>query len=145
MMRGTDRICTPPRGISDAEWERMERVRNFLCGYQLCADMLNLRQFERKRARPFCDPCDCDDILRGSERFWRARMFEVGALIDSMPNGREKLLLYYHYIHGESIEHIGDILGVSRRTSYRIHFKGLRTASAIFEREKRAGKISDSY
>ena len=136
-MRMRIRQGKPPRGFCDEEWARMETARNFLCGYQLCADMLGLRRFERKRAHAFCDPCECEDVLQGSERFWRARMHEIGTLINSMPNGREKLMLYYHYIHGESIEHIGDVLGVSRRTSYRIHTKALRLASELFECRKK--------
>ena len=129
----------PPRGFTAEEWGRMEEVRNFLCSFQLCAEMLNLRRFERKRARPFCDPCDCEDILQGSERFWRARMYEVGKLINKMPSGHEKLMLYYHYIHGESIEHISDVLGVSRRTGYRIHARALRTASGLFCHQNKIG------
>ena len=115
---------------------RVEEVRNFLCSYQLCADMLKLRRYERKRAKPFLDPCECDDVLKGSERFWRARMFSVGALIGSMPNGREKLLLHYHYVHGESIEHIADVLDVSRRTGYRIHEKALLRAAGLYAAQK---------
>ena len=39
---------------------RIEAVRNFLCGYQLCLDMLNLRRYERKRAYQFDDEFDDD-------------------------------------------------------------------------------------
>ena len=115
--------------------ERIEYTRNFLCGYQLCADMLNLRRYERKRAKAFSDDCDCDDILLGSEAFWRARMYEVSTLISSMKNGREKLILYYHYVRGESIEHAANILGISRRTGYRLHQKGLLLASFLLKKE----------
>lgn len=117
--------------------ERVEEVRNFLCGYRLCLDMLRVRQYERKRARAFDDECDCEDILRGNEALWRARMFEVGSLIGQMRNGREKLILYYHYVKGESIEHAADLLGVSRRTGYRLHEKGLFQASFLFDRMKK--------
>ncbi len=109
----------------------VEQVRNFLCGYRLCLDMLNLRRYERTRLRgrpSFDDPCDCEDVLQGSESFWRARMYEVGLLIDGLPNGREKLMLYYHYIQGDSIERISDRLGISRRTGYRLHRRGLALA-----------------
>ena len=116
----------------------VEEVRNFLCGYQLCVDMLNLKKYERKRAAVFRDECDCDDILAGSETYWRARMFEVGSLISSMKNGREKLILYYHYIRGESIERAADLLGVSRRTGYRIHKRALLLASFLYARTKKA-------
>jgi len=115
----------------------VEEVRNFLCGYQLCLEMLNLKRYERKRASCFSDECDCVDVLAGNESFWRARMFEVSSLISSMKNGREKVILYCHYIKGESIEHAADILGVSRRTGYRIHQRGLLMASFLYARMKK--------
>jgi len=118
----------------------IEEVRDFLCGYQLCLEMLNLKRYERKRAATFSDPCDCTDILAGNEAFWRARMFEIGSLISSMKNGREKVILYCHYIKGESIEHAADILGVSRRTGYRIHQRGLLMASFLYARLKKQKK-----
>ena len=117
--------------------DRIEAVRNFLCGYQLCIDMLNLKKYERRRRERFADPCDCDDLLMEDEVFWRARMFEVKALISDMKNGREKLILYYHYIQGESIERAADLLGVSRRTGYRAHQKGLLMASFLYEKMKK--------
>lgn len=125
-----------PRTVQSTD-ERIERARNFLCGYQLCMDMLNLRQYERRRANVFRDPCDCEDILSQGEPYWRARMTEVGELISSMKNAREKLILYYHYIRGESIEHAANILGVSRRTGYRLHQKGLAVAAALLEKAER--------
>ena len=110
----------------------LEEVRNFLCSYQLCLDMLNLRRYERKRAKRFSDPCDCADILSGDEAYWRARMFEVGTLISRMPNGREKLVLYWHYVKGESFERIAGGFGCSRRTSYRLHMRALERAAVLF-------------
>ena len=89
---------------------RIARARNFLCSYQLAADMLELRRYERKRAKPFWEECDCDDLLAGNEAFWRARMFEVSSLLSGMKNGREKLILYYHYVRGESIEQAANLL-----------------------------------
>lgn len=120
---------------------RIEEVRNFLCSYQLCRDMLNLRQYERRRASYFDDECNCDDILAGNEATFRARMQEIGNLIAGMKNGREKVILYYHYIKGESIEHSADILGVSRRTGYRIHQRGLLMISFLYERMKKTKNI----
>lgn len=117
--------------------ERVVRTRNFLCGYQLCVDMLNLRKYERRRATRFEEIFDGEDILTGNEALWRARMHEVAALIDSMRNSREKLMLYYRYIRGESIERAADMLGISRRTGYRLHQKGLFMASFLLERMKK--------
>ena len=114
-------------------------VRDFLCGYQLCVDMLHLRRYERRRAYVFCDPCECEELLAGNESYWHARMYEVESLINAMRNGREKLMLYYHYIRGESIEHAADLIGVSRRTGYRLHSKGLLMASFLFKKMKKSG------
>ena len=116
---------------------RIEAVRNFLCGYQLCLDMLNLRRYERKRSYQFDDEFDGEDILSGNEAYWRARMFAVGSLIEKMKNGREKLMIYYHYVRGESIEHAANLLDVSRRTGYRLHERGLLSASFLYERMKK--------
>lgn len=135
----------PPCGMDAEEATRVEQMRNFLCSYQLCIDMLNLRKYERRRAHRFHDPCICDEVLMGNEQFWRSRIMEVGRLIDSMPNGREKLLLYYHYVHGETVEHIGKELGVSVRTSYRLHGKALRRAAELYRRmqEQRQQKMAN--
>lgn len=123
--------------MEESEKTRIERVKNFLCGYQLCIDMLNLRKHERKRADRFQEVFDGEELLVGNETLWRARMHEVAALIDSMRNSREKIILHYHYIRGESIEHAADLLGVSRRTGYRLHDKGLFMASFLYERMKK--------
>jgi len=113
---------------------RRERARNYLSGYQLCLDMLNLRRYERKRAQSFGEYCNCDELLQCNEVFWRARMYEIKTLIDGMRNGREKSILYYHYICGESIDRAADLLDISRRTGYRLHQKGLITVSFLMDR-----------
>ncbi len=123
---------TPPAPISDEE--RINRARNFLCGYQMCVDMLHLRRYERRRSQGFEEVCDCDDLLACDEVFWRARMFQIKSLIDSMKNGREKALLYYHYICGESIDRASDLLDISRRTGYRLHQKALLAVSFLLDR-----------
>ena len=119
---------------------RIEKGRDFLNSYPLCMDMLDLRRYERKRGRFAQEMTEQEDILSGNEAYWRARMFEVKALVDRMKNGREKLILYYHYIRGESIEHIANTLGISRRTGYRLHQRALYTVACLLEREQRDKK-----
>ncbi len=121
--------------------ERIEEVRSFLRGYLMCQDMLQLRRYERKRAARAEMPEDLNSILLGNEAFWRCRMYQVKALIAAMRNGREKLMLYYHYMAGESIEHAANLLDVSRRTGYRMHERGLRTAAALYQRMQKKGEL----
>ena len=122
---------------------QIEAVRNFLCSYQVCLDMLNLRKYERRRAKVFDDPFECGDVLAGGEAFWKARMYEVRSLLSSMRNGREKVILYYHYIRGMSIEHAADMIGVSRRTGYRLHQKGLFMVSFLHKRLQKKDEFSE--
>ena len=114
----------------------IREVKTFLCSYQYCLDILQLRKYERRRARRMEIPeeVEFDNLIVGSELFWRARLHEIEAFVNALPSGRERLLLYYHYIRGESIEHVANILGVSRRTAYRTHTKALIRAAALFHR-----------
>ena len=123
--------------------EMIEAVRNFLCSYQVCLDMLKLRKTERRRAHVFDDPFECGDVLAGGEAFWKARMYEVRGLLAGMRNGREKVILYYHYIRGMSIEHAADMMDISRRTGYRLHQKGLFMASFLYRNKRKNAEKSE--
>ena len=118
---------------------RAEAARDYLCGYRLGMDMLHLKRYERKRAKPFEELCRCEDVLMGNELLWQARMLEIESLIASLRNGREKLMLYYHYLRGESVERAADLLGVSRRTGYRILNRGLLVVGILLERREKNG------
>ena len=126
---------------ADVSEDEIEEVRQFLCSYQLCLDLLNLRKHERRRAKKFDEPFVCDDVLEGSESLWRLRIYEVQELISSMRNCREKVLLYYHYVRSMSIEHAADMIGVSRRTGYRLHRKGLFMISFLYRKKEKKSSI----
>ena len=113
---------------------RIEAARELLSSYRLCLDMLNLRKYERKRAYRYAEEVEATDLFEGNEVYWRARMNEISSLISAMRNSREKVLLYYHYIRGESIEHVADHMDVSRRTGYRLHERGLHSVGIMMER-----------
>ncbi len=110
------------------------RVRGFLRSYLLCRLLLQVCREEREALLRDAHDLDTDMILRSGETFWRARMYEVGQLIDALPNTPEKLYLYYRYIRGESTEHIADRLGVSRRTGYRLQNRALALATEKCEK-----------
>ncbi len=114
-----------------------EAVKNFLLGYRMCEDMLCLRSYERKRGREQELPGEFSSILLGNEAYWRARMLAVQTLIGKMKNGREKLMLYYRYMGGETVEHAASLLNISRRTGYRLLERGLYSAALLYERMKR--------
>ena len=115
--------------------EKLREVKEYLSGYRFCVEMLQLRQYERIHPSFFDDPID-EKLLSGNEALWKSRMLEIGLLVGSLPNGRAKLVLHYRYIKGMSVERIADLLGISRRTGYRLHDKGLFLALLAYERRK---------
>ena len=114
--------------------ETCTAAQELLRSYQLCAEMLYLRRDEKERAADAGDDTPQTGLLAGSEAYWQAQMYEAEQLIAALRSGREKLLLYYRYIRGESVEHAADLLGVSRRTGYRLHRRGLLAAEELLSR-----------
>ena len=125
------------RKYEKEELEAMEEAKDFLRGYRVCIEMLGLRKYERRRLQGG-DLSGCEEILAGDEAYWRARLYAVNALLGRMKNGREKLLLYYHYVKGESVERAASLLGVSRRTAFRIHQRALLCAFHLLKSTKKS-------
>ena len=117
------------RKYEKEELEAIAAAKDFMNGYRMCRDLLGLRQYERKREAARGEESGFADVMAGDEAFWRARMHAVGSILGKMKNGREKLMLYYHFIKGYSVEHIAVRLGVSRRTGFRILDRGLLMVS----------------
>ena len=122
------------RDTVNFEQGAIQAAQDFLCGYQFCLDMLDLRKYERKRLG--CDDSDgvCETLMAADEADLRARMYGISATLNRMRDGREKLILYYRYIKGMSVERASALLGVSRRTGYRLHTKGLQTVARMLEK-----------
>ncbi len=113
-----------------------EAAKDFLEGYRLAVDMLGLRQYERKRLSSCAEEAleRCGERITGDESYWRMRLYEVEAVLDSMRNGRDKLILYYRYVRGMSVERAASLLGVSRRTGYRLHARGLSRVALLLKK-----------
>lgn len=108
--------------------EDIKKVEEYLKGYSLNRKLVELEKYEK-------------EYFGGDEAEWearelpadlplaRVRMFEIRHFVMALPNCEEKLLLYYRYIKGESIENCAELLGVSRSTAYRIKDKALALAA----------------
>ena len=108
--------------ISEEEIRRMDR---YLRGYETYRRFLALDRYERE----FLGYEERLDEMTGDVSMARARMFEVRQFILSLKNSDEKLLLYYHYVRGESVERCGELLGISRAGAYRLKRRALILAA----------------
>ena len=92
---------------------------------------------------------DCDRVLRSyrtmndvlmSSRAWgrtfgdddnldeaamRAQMYAIRSAILEVEDSRERLLLYHYYVKGRTLEACAKIIGVSRRSIYRIKVRAI--------------------
>ena len=105
---------------------------NYLKGYQINRRILRLDRYEKQ----YFDPDETDVEAFGEAPLARARMFEIRHFVMRMENSNEKLILYYHYIKGESIEKCAELFGVSRSTAFRMRNRALTMAAE--ERAKNA-------
>ncbi len=108
--------------ITEAEIRDMDL---YLKGYQTSRRLLRLDRYERE----FLGYRETSDEILGDSAMARARMFQIRHFIINLKNGDEKLLLYYHYVRGESVEKCAELLGISRASGFRLKKKALALAA----------------
>ncbi len=108
----------------------IKQTDNFLKGYQLNRKLLRLDRYEKE----YFGGDDSDFESIGEVPLARARMFEIRHFIMDMDNCDEKLLLYYHYIKGESVDRCAELLGISRSSAFRMKKRALVKASQRLEK-----------
>ncbi|MBP3314183.1 MAG: hypothetical protein J6M03_00030 [Clostridia bacterium] len=115
--------------------EEFSEVENYLRTYAFYKKLLMLDKYEQDYfAKPKTQYPEALD--RPSEiALAHAKMFEVRHFIMSMQNCNEKLLLYYHYVRGDSVERCAELIGISRSSAFRLKKRALILA-AEFYRDK---------
>lgn len=123
----------------------IEAAKDFLSGYRMCVEMLGLNRYERRRIGSDRIEEEAaaylrEDLLTRDASYWQMQMYEVEALLGEIKNGREKLILHYRYLRGMSVERAAALLGVSRRTGYRLHERGLSMVARLLEKRRKSEK-----
>ena len=105
-----------------------EVVREYLERYHLYEKMLSGNQYAAQYMGSSTDrsATDADNTLL------KAGMYDVRAFIMRLPNCREKMFLYHRYLCGHSVEKCGEIMGISRRSAFRVAADALNLATEKF-------------
>ena len=110
------------KDIKDAE--------NYLNSYKFCRRLINMKNYEDK----YFDTLEWESESPAEFSLARAKMFEIRHFILDMENSSEKLMLYYHFVRGESIERCGELLGISRSSAFRMKKRALSLAAIQAEK-----------
>lgn len=104
--------------------EKIREMDAYLKGYQSNRRLLRLDRYERE----YLGYRETPDEITGDGALARAKMYEIRHFIINLENGDGKLLLYYHYVRGESVEKCAELLGISRASGFRLKKKALASA-----------------
>ncbi|MDD7675873.1 MAG: sigma-70 family RNA polymerase sigma factor [Eubacteriales bacterium] len=107
-------------------------MNNILKQYGYGLKMLKMNKYEKDffgGSAPE-DGLFCTD----DEAYIKARMFEIKRFVTSLPPDDRKMFLYYHYIRGETVERCGELLGISRRSAFRLKARALEYAAVKYRR-----------
>lgn len=116
-----------------------EETLNFLKSYSINKKMIMLNKYEKEYFS--CELSDeCVEIPVCDEAILKAKMFEVKRFVLSLGNCNEKLILYYYYIREESIERCAELIGISRRSGFRLKSRAITYAVKYFDLYKKNKK-----
>ena len=105
-------------------------VRVFLERYAMAVRMLRLCRIDQKMRRNLPGEETFYGCVGGDAVYWEEQMRDIRAFIESLPNESCKLILYYHYIVGMTVERASEELDISRRNAFRLKKKALALAAA---------------
>ena len=108
----------------------VREVELYLSDYRTYAKMIEMNRYERDYFAKYTR--DLPEIKEEAEAYLRAKLFDIRCFILSLPDCDEKLLLYYHYVHGESLARCAELLEISRATVYRLKKRALETADEYY-------------
>ena len=105
-------------------------VRLFLERYAVAVRMLRLCRIDEKERNNTPGEVTYYGRVGGTAEYWQNQLIEIRHFIESLPNESCKLLLYYHYVVGMTVERASEELDISRRNAFRLKKRALAFAAA---------------
>ena len=103
-------------------------------------DMLNYDKEYFGNAEIFRKSKEKNMCLPGDRPYITARMFDLRRFVLSLDATNEKLFIFYHYIHGESVGRVAELMRISRRSAFRLKSRALEYAAARYPAYLRKAK-----
>ena len=97
-------------------------INRYLRDYRRTYSMLRASSLTKRFSYEDTFSADADEAI------FRSKMFEIRSLILSIEQIPEKMLLYYYYVKGFTLERCAKVLGISRRSVYRLKLRALDLA-----------------
>lgn len=124
----------------DVEAALMAQAKIFLEDYHASVHMLRLCREDARERKRLSRECHLDEVfygeIGGNEAFWLERMRTVRGFIEDLPDPSCKMLLFYHYIRGLTVERAAEELDISRRSAFRLKKKALLLAGRLLAKTK---------
>ena len=121
----------------DKENSYVQAAREYLSEYTVFRRIFESDEYEKSyfgKSEKTLDREGKIYALPGSEVDIRMKMFEIRRFVLSLGNCNEKLFLFYHYIHGLSVERCAELMKISRRSAFRLKKRALAFAGRKLER-----------
>ncbi len=119
--------------------EEFCETENYLRSYAFYKKLLKLDKYEQEYFGSSALGARSVYEHHGEISLAHARMFEVRHFIMMMQNCDEKLLLYHHYVRGDSVERCAELLGMSRSSAFRLKKRALTLATELYVQKKGKG------
>ena len=108
--------------------QEKQKIESYLKGYSTNRKMLGAEKYLEIYGEKDGFLSLIDEEMLHEAPLAKAKMFGVRHFILDLPNGDHKLFLYYHYVKCESVERCAELLGISRRSAFRLKSKALALA-----------------
>lgn len=114
------------------ETKEIENVRKYLESYGAAKRLLRMMRYEKEYFSEESDESDVMLLPCGDEILLKSKLYEIRRFILNIEDGKEKALLFYHYIKGFSVEKCSEMMNVGRTSAFRIKKRALEKAAVIY-------------
>lgn len=110
------------------------QVESYLSDYGSIQKILEVNRYEREFGASHVQDgfFGRGDPFGETESCLQARLYAIRSFVLSIPDTDAKLLLYYHYVHGENLMRCAELLSISRASVYRLKKRALSLAAALY-------------